>query len=124
MERVGRDSHYFRAAEDARDDAYLLGAKRTQEEVEADAEDYREAENNMSAEIAMNEVRQAIKNGLPLDESFIEKTAEAVHAGWLKRNQRWADEESKKPYGELSESEKEKDRAFVLRAIEIFQREK
>lgn len=42
------DRAYERACEDAREDAWLLGINRTQEEVEANAERYRELEEKCS----------------------------------------------------------------------------
>ena len=43
---------------------------------------------------------------------------------WLERNGEWASEEQKKPFVELSKEEKEKDRAQVRKAIEIFESSK
>ena len=80
-----------------------------------------QAENKVSAEIAMDGVLKAVKEGLSLDNAFVEKIADALHVGWVQRNGSWAAEELKKPYAELPESEKEKDRYFVRRAIEIYQ---
>lgn len=81
-----------------------------------------QAENKASAKIAVEEVLRALAVGMPLDERFVERVAEALHKGWVKRNGGWVPEELKKPYAELPEIEKEKDRFFVRRAIEICRR--
>lgn len=77
-------------------------------------------ENRAAAEVAMNEVFRAAGGGRALDDSFIEEASSVVHEKWLERNGEWAPEEQKKPFAELSEEEKEKDRAQVRKAIEIF----
>lgn len=179
-----KDSHYYRVAEDAREDA-RRGIHRTEVEVEAEAARYRreelvsslaslahddwraprkiegtdqyeprikkvkdqawinrhngqtevdiantsyselpsewQAENKASAEIAMDEVLKAAEGGASLDEIFVEGVADVLHQGWVMRNESWAAEELKKPYAELPEAEKEKDRYFVRRAIEVYQ---
>lgn len=79
-----------------------------------------QAENEASAEIAVNEVLDAAMQSLPFDNVFIERVANLLHQGWVERNKDWAPEELKKPYVELSEEEKEKDRHFVRKAIKIF----
>lgn len=43
----------------------------------------------------------------------IDQLAAIVHEQWLERNGSWAAEELKKPYAELPEAEKEKDRIVV-----------
>ncbi len=80
-------------------------------------------ENDASAAIAVDAILRACRNGVPLDESFIEKAAEEEHTAWLERNGSWASEIQKKPYAELPESEKEKDRRFISEAIEIFRQD-
>jgi hypothetical protein len=79
-----------------------------------------QGENRAAAEVAMNEVFRTAEGGRALDDSFVEEASEVVHEKWLERNGEWAPEEQKKPFGELSEDEKEKDRAQVRKAIEIF----
>lgn len=77
-------------------------------------------ENRKSAEIAVNEVLDAAMKDLPFDDVFVERVADLLHQGWIDRNKDWASEELKKPYAELSEEEKEKDRYFVHKAITVF----
>lgn len=52
----------------------------------------------------------------------MEAAASYVHDKWLERNGSWAAESQKKPYSELSEEEKEKDRAFVRFAQKALER--
>jgi len=72
----------------------------------------------------MNAVFQATESGRALDESFVEEASAAVHDKWLERNGEWAPVEQKKPFGELAEEEKEKDRVQVRKAIGIFEASK
>ena len=81
-------------------------------------------ENRAAAEVAMNEVFSAAESGRVLDDAFIEEASSTVHDKWLERNGEWAPEDQKKPFGELPEEEKEKDRAQVRKAIEIFESSK
>ncbi len=78
-----------------------------------------QGENKISAEIAVTEVEKAIEAGTPLDESFIETASSTLHDKWLERNGSWAPAEQNKPYAELSEEEKEKDRVIIRKAIEV-----
>ena len=80
-----------------------------------------QGENRAAAEVAMNEVFSAVGSGGLLDAAFVEKASVAVHDKWLERNGAWAPAEQKKPFGELAEDEKEKDRAQVRKAIEIYE---
>lgn len=80
-----------------------------------------QGENRAAAEVAMNEVFAAVESGGLLDAAFIEKASASVHEKWLERNGSWAPAEQKKPFAELSEEEKEKDRAQVKKAIEIYE---
>ena len=73
-------------------------------------------ENKASAEIAVAEVIKTL-------DAFIESVAALIHTEWVARNGTWASEELKKPYLALPEDEKEKDRQFVRRALEIYQGE-
>ncbi|HSA08274.1 MAG TPA: hypothetical protein P5099_02800 [Candidatus Moranbacteria bacterium] len=77
-------------------------------------------ENKISAEVAMDEICKAIENGQELNSDFIEKASEIMHIKWFERNVSWAPAEQNKPYAELSEGEKEKDRLIMKKAIEIF----
>ncbi len=76
-------------------------------------------ENKKSAEVAVTQVEQALRNAIPLDEQFVEIASSALHDKWLERNGSWAPPEQNVPYSELSEEEKEKDRVIIRKAIEI-----
>ncbi|MBU3964994.1 hypothetical protein KKG29_02385 [Patescibacteria group bacterium] len=78
-----------------------------------------QGENKISAEVAVTEVEKAIESGVPLDESFIEAASSTIHDKWLERNGSWSPPEQNKPYAELSEEEKEKDRVIIRKAVEI-----
>lgn len=94
-----------------------------------DLDPYWQYENKAAAEVAMNEVFKAAENGRALDEAFVEETSAVVHEKWLERN-KWVydpnhgNPDLAKPYAELSEKEKEKDRAQVRKAIETFKSSK
>lgn len=78
-------------------------------------------DNKLAAEVAMGEVFKAIESGRALDDqSFIESASAVVHEEWLKRNGWQATEIQKKPYEELPEEEKRKDRVQIIKAINIF----
>ena len=83
-----------------------------------------QGENRAAAEVAMDEVFRAVEGGRDLDDSFIEEASASVHDKWLERNGAWAPEDQKKPFGELAEEEKEKDRVQVRKAIDIYQSSK
>ncbi len=83
-----------------------------------------QGENRVAAGVAMNEVFSATESGRVLDDTFIEEASSTIHDKWLERNGEWAPEEQKKPFGELSEEEKEKDRAQVRKAIETLEANK
>lgn len=55
-----------------------------------------------------------------MGENFIEESSAVVHDKRLERNNDWAPDELKKSFGELTEEEKEKDRAQVKKASEIW----
>jgi hypothetical protein len=80
-----------------------------------------ETDNPQEAEksfhVAAGMVLSAKSAELPLDAAFIERASEAVHAAWLSRNSAHASEIERKPYSELSEADKEKDRIFVRRIL-------
>ncbi len=78
-----------------------------------------QAENKASAEVAVSEVEKVIKAGTPPDESFIEFASSILHDKWLERNGSWAPPEQSKPYSELTEEEKEKDRVIIRRTIAV-----
>lgn len=81
-------------------------------------------ENRVAAEVAMNEVFKTAEGGRALDGAFVEEASAVVHEKWIERNGEWAPAEQKKPFKELSEEEKEKDRAQIRKAIEIFESSK
>lgn len=74
-------------------------------------------ENKASAEVAVDEILKAQDSGKALNESFIEEASAVIHEKWLDRNGSWAPVEQNKPYAELSEEEKEKDRVVIREAI-------
>ena len=76
-------------------------------------------DNKISAEVAVTEVEKAVEAGTPLDESFVEAASSTLHDKWLERNGSWAPAEQNKPYAELSEEEKEKDRVIIRKAVEV-----
>ena len=80
-----------------------------------------QGENRAAAEVAMGELFRQVEAGGLLDDSFVEQAAAAVHDKWLERNASWAPAEQNKPFGELSEEEKEKDRVQVRKAIELYE---
>ncbi len=80
-----------------------------------------QGENKIAAEVAMDTVFHATEVSRTLDDSFVEEASAIVHDKWLERNGEWAPEEQKKPFAELSEEEKEKDRVQVRKAIKIFE---
>lgn len=75
-------------------------------------------ENKISAEVAVGEITKALQEKRELDEKFIEDASSVLHVKWLERNGSWAPPEQNKPYAELSEEEKEKDRVIIRKAIE------
>lgn len=77
-----------------------------------------QGENKLGAEVAVDAVLEATQSGRKLDENFVEEAATTAHVKWVERNGSWCAEELKKPYAELPEDEKEKDRFFVRKAIE------
>jgi hypothetical protein len=76
-----------------------------------------QAENKAGATCAVDCVLAALEAGRELDDSFIEEASATQHDDWLTRNGEWAPDEQKRPYSELSEDDKEKDRFFVKQAI-------
>lgn len=68
-----------------------------------------QAENRAAAEAAFDAISKA---------KTVEEAASMIHDAWLERNGEWAEEHQKVPYSELSEEEKEKDRAQALAALE------
>ncbi|HNZ86719.1 MAG TPA: hypothetical protein PLD95_03835 [bacterium] len=81
-------------------------------------------ENEISAKVAIGEIYEAINNNQELDDNFIENASDVMHEKWLERNGSWAPAEQNKPYAELSEEEKEKDRVIIKKAIELYQSSK
>jgi hypothetical protein len=88
--------------------------------------DYRElpadwqSERRIGAQIAVDAVLRGAKNGEALDENFIETLAELLHIKWLERNSARATETERRPYAELPENEKERDRFFARAAVEVY----
>ena len=79
------------------------------------------SKNRVAAEIAMNEIFKAVKNGRNLDKAFIEEASAVIHDQWLERNGERVLIEQKKSFKDLTEDEKEKDRVQIRKAVEIFQ---
>jgi len=75
-------------------------------------------ENKISAEVAVGEIEKAKAAGEKnlRGDAFIEKASAVMHEKWLERNGSWAPPEQNKPYAELSEEEKEKDRVIIRKA--------
>ena len=81
-------------------------------------------ENKESAEVAVSEIasqtsmskRQSEFNHYERDD-----VSEEVHKQWLKRNP-WAPENQQKPFSELSEEEKDKDRTIVDKAYILYEK--
>ena len=81
-----------------------------------------QAENKASASVAITEVEAAIRDGRELDDAFIEEASSTLHDKWLERNGSWAPPEQNKPYADLTEEEKEKDRVIIRKAIEAVEK--
>lgn len=77
-------------------------------------------ENYSSAKVAINEILNSIKYLSDFDSKFIEKAADLIHEKRLGRLGDSSPINQKKPYVELSEAEKEKDRVIIKKAIEIY----
>jgi len=77
-----------------------------------------QTENKAGAECAVDCVLAALGQNRPLETNFVEEASSVQHDKWLERNGAWAPENQKLPYSQLTEFEKEKDRFFVLAAIE------
>lgn len=80
-------------------------------------------ENLEAAKVAIEQVYAPVKEGKEITSEMIEKMSETVHVEWLKRNDwvfnpDYGDPNLAKPYAELVESEKAKDRIQILQAIE------
>lgn len=78
-------------------------------------------ESRESAKVAMEEVFTKAKYGPQFDDSFIEEASAIVHQKWVERNSDRASEDQNLPYENLSEEEKDKDRAIVREAVRFFQ---
>lgn len=77
------------------------------------------AEDERSLLIAASMVVSASAHGASFDEAFLERAAQAVHDAWLARNRAHASDAELLPYELLSEEDKEKDRTFVRRVIDV-----
>jgi len=82
-------------------------------------------ENGAAAEVAINEIFKAVENNQSFNDAFIEEASAVVHDKWLERNNwvynpDYGNPDLAKPYKELSEEEKEKDRAQIKKAIDIY----
>lgn len=79
-----------------------------------------QAENKASAEVAMGTIVDADVSGKKFDERFLEGASSVLHDKWLERNGSYAPPEQNKPYAELSEDEKEKDRVIIRKALGVY----
>lgn len=77
-------------------------------------------ERRIGAQIALDAVIDAMRDGQTLDDSFIEKVSAILHDKWLERNRDRVTEIEKSLYGDLPENEKEKDRFFAHAAVEVY----
>ncbi len=89
----------------------------------------RKYENKASAEVAMKQIYQAIKDDKELDDTFVEESSAIVHKERLSRNDWVFDEKYGSPiltkdYVDLPEEEKEKDRVIVKMAIDLYEEHK
>ena len=80
-------------------------------------------DNKTSAGVALDLIYEAKTNNEELDNDFIEEASSKIHDAWMERTT-GAPDEQKKPYTELSEKEKERDRAIINKAIQIFSENK
>jgi len=70
-------------------------------------------ENRLAAEVVVDLLHKSTEEGRKLDDVFVEEASAVVHEKWLERNGKFAPDEQRKPYPELSEEEKDKDRDQV-----------
>jgi hypothetical protein len=76
-------------------------------------------ENRESAAFALDEVARAVKDGVVLDDAFIESAGARLHQRWASGTAGDILPGQAVSFGDLSEEEKEKDRAIIRKAIEI-----
>ncbi len=77
-------------------------------------------EERASARSALCEAARSHDGDKETIETFVERIAASVHDAWLSRNHSHADQEERRPYAELSEKTKEKDRVYARAALEVF----
>lgn len=70
-------------------------------------------ERALSIAVARTILVQAIEDGIGIDAAIVERAAEAVHLAWQERHHHPDNPIDIKPYADLPEDEKEKDREFV-----------
>lgn len=83
----------------------------------SDLPDDWQEENLRNAEVSVDAVLASVDAGEPLDATRIEILAETVHAAWLVRNGDRAPPHQQRPYADLDESDKDRDRLVVRRTI-------
>jgi hypothetical protein len=63
--------------------------------------------------------------GKEITPEVVEEISKVVHTKWLERNwKEWSFENQRVPYEQLSEEEKEKDRAQIRAVIQFIEKEK
>ncbi|HYD34755.1 MAG TPA: hypothetical protein VD999_01670 [Vitreimonas sp.] len=84
-------------------------------------------ENNLAAELAFNLVHTALEAGRKVDWQLVEELAEQIHIKWLERNWNWIKDSQdpvhliqKKPYSEMDEQQRNKDREHIILALETY----
>jgi len=76
-------------------------------------------ENRESAAFALDEVARALKDGVVLDDAFVESAGARLHQRWASKTAGDILPGQAALFEDLSEEEKEKDRAIIRKAIEI-----
>lgn len=77
--------------------------------------------NKASADVAVRSIYEGKRQGADVrSPEFIESASKNVHDAWLDRNGELAPLDQRLAYEDLTEEEKAKDRAFVLKALALF----
>ena len=82
-------------------------------------------ENLQAAKVVVELVYEKIMAGKEITPEVVEEISKVVHTKWLERNwKEWSFENQRVPYEQLSEEEKEKDRAQIRAVIQFIEKEK